>query len=144
MPQFGQTSFERLATCHPDLQMICKEVIEYYDFSVLEGARTTERQKQLFNEGKSKLDGVLKRSKHQVSSDQPLSMAIDIAPYPVSWDAGKKKARFYFLMGMVKATAIRLKERGVITHDVRFGLDWDSDGSFDDQSFDDCPHMELV
>ncbi len=56
----------------------------------------------------------------------------------------KDNARFYFLMGMVKITAKNLIRKGIITHDVRFGLDWDNDDIFTDQNFDDLPHFELT
>jgi len=37
-----------------------------------------------------------------------------------------------------------LYKMGEITHKVRFGLDWNRNMIFDDQSFDDMPHMELI
>ncbi len=144
MPEFGKKSLERLRTCHPDIQLICEEVILIYDFSVLEGSRTLERQNELFQEGKSKLDGIHNKSKHQVSYQQPYSMAVDIAPYPVKWEGNKAKARFYMLAGYMFATAEYLYSLGTITHKLRWGGDWDSDKNFEDQSFDDLPHMELV
>jgi len=144
MYNFGDKSKARLETCHPDIQLICKEVIKIYDFSVLEGHRTQETQARYFAEGKSTLDGVNKKSKHQSSP----SMAADIMPYKKGSNAfsghEKDDRRFYMLMGMVKAVAARLKEEGLITHDVRFGLDWDGDDTFRDQTFDDLPHFELV
>ncbi len=141
---FGEKSQARLDTCHPDIQLICKEVIKIYDFSVLEGHRTQETQQEYFRTGRSKLDGVTHKSKHQSSP----SMAVDIMPYKKGTNAfsGNEKddRRFYMLMGMVKAVAARLKAEGKITHDVRFGLDWDGDDTFRDQTFDDLPHFELI
>lgn len=142
--KFGKRSQARLDTCHPDIQAICNEVIKVYDFSVLEGHRTQETQARYFAEGRSKLDGVTRKSKHQSSP----SMAVDIMPYKKGSNAfsGNEKddRRFYMLMGMVKAIAARLKAEGKITHDVRFGLDWDGDDTFRDQTFDDLPHFELI
>ena len=142
--KFSNKSRQRLETCHPDIRAICNEVIKVYDFSVLEGHRTLETQQRYFKEGRSKLDGVTKKSKHQTSP----SMAVDIMPYKKGTNAfsGNEKddRRFYMLMGIVKAVAARLKEEGKITHDVRFGLDWDGDDTFRDQTFDDLPHFELV
>ena len=48
------------------------------------------------------------------------------------------------MQGMVKAIAKKLLEEGKITHDVRFGLDWNSNDLFEDQTFDDLPHFELI
>lgn len=47
-------------------------------------------------------------------------------------------------MGIFKAIAMRLKSEGNITYGVRFGLDWDGDDTYRDQTFDDLPHAELV
>jgi len=148
---FGKRSSNNLVTCHQDIQLILKEVIKYYDFSVISGIRTTEEQHALFKDGKSKLDGINKKSKHQgrLNDDGDIvSFAVDIMPYKKGSNAfsGNEKdlARFYFIMGLVKATAMRLLEEGVITHGIRFGLDWDGDDIYDDQNFDDLPHFELV
>lgn len=146
MYKFGERSKAQLATCHADIQAILNEVIKFYDFSVLEGIRTTERQQQLYAEGKTTLDGIHKLSKHQHPSG--ISHAVDIMPYKKGTNAfsGNEKddRRFYMLMGMVKAVAKILLAEGKITHEVRFGLDWDSDDTFRDQKFDDLPHFELV
>lgn len=146
MYKFGESSLERLKTCHKDIQLILNELIKFYDFSVLEGIRTTERQQMLFKEGKSKLDGVKQLSKHQ--GVKGVSMAVDILPYSKGEDAfsgmEKDNRRFYTMMGMVKAIAKKLLEQKKITHDVRFGLDWDGDDTYRDNTFDDLPHFELV
>ena len=164
MYSFGKTSLERYNTLHVDLQLILSELIHFYDVSILEGLRTVERQQALYAEGKSKLDGITKKSKHQgifeldengnVISDYVdengniVSLAVDIMPYKKGTNAFsgmmKDKMRFYFMMGMVKAIAKKLLLEGKITHEIRFGLDWDSDDVFSDQTFDDLPHMELV
>ncbi len=107
----------------------------------MEGSRTQETQMEYYAQGKSKLDGINKLSKHQVSEDQPLSMAVDIAPYKIDWN---DKNRFYFLAGIIKAVAAKLLEEGKITHAIRWGGDWDSDNNFKDQSFFDLPHFELI
>ena len=116
MPKFGETSRSRLDTCHPDLQRICERVIEVTDFSVLEGERTLEQQQKYFKEGKSKLDGVNQKSKHQ---SKP-SNAVDIAPYPIDFNEKEKaRARFYHLAGYMFMAAAQLKAEGVITHELR-------------------------
>lgn len=151
MYSFGSKSQERLNTCHKDIQAICNEVIKFYDFSIISGIRTLEEQQELFMLGKSKLDGVNQKSKHQGRPDESgniVSFAVDIMPWKKGTNAfsgdEKDDRRFYMLMGMVKAVAERLYEEGKITHGVRFGLDWDGDDTFKDQTFDDLPHLELV
>ena len=146
MYKFGRKSQSQLETCHTDIQLILNEVIKYYDFSILEGLRTAEKQNEYFKDGKSTLDGYNKLSKHQ-DRGEGVSMAVDIMPYKKGTNAFsgaiKDKNRFYYLMGMVRFASEQLFEEGVITHKVRFGLDWDKDDRFDDQSFDDLPHFEL-
>jgi len=141
MFKFGDASKKRLDTCHRDLQAICNEVIRYIDFSVLEGARSLETQQKYFRDGKTKIDGINKISKHQHFP----SMAVDIAPYPIDFRNGSKsKARFYFLAGMMYQASEDLYRKGLISHKLRWGGDWDGDKEFYDQSFDDLPHFELV
>lgn len=144
MYSFGSKSMERLDTCHEDIKAIMNEVIKVYDVSVLEGHRTQETQMQYYADGKSNLDGVTIKSKHQSFP----SMAIDIMPYKKGTNAfsGKESdnRRFYLMMGIVKAVATKLKEEGKISHNVRFGLDWDGDDTYSDQNFHDIPHFELV
>jgi peptidoglycan L-alanyl-D-glutamate endopeptidase CwlK len=136
MYKFGEKSQTRLLTLHPDLQKILSEAIKIYDFSIIEGHRTLEMQQSYYDRGFSKLDGVERKSKHQ---SYP-SMAVDIMPYKKGTNAfsGQEKdnRRFYFLMGIIKS----VKE---ITHKLRFGIDWDMDDIYTDQSFDDMPHIEL-
>lgn len=138
---FGRRSHSKKITCHKDLQLILDEAIKIYDLTILEGSRTQETQMEYYAQGKSKLDGVNKKSKHQVSDEQPLSMAVDIAPYPIDWN---DKNRFYFLAGIIKAVSAKLLEEGKITHVIRWGGDWDSDNNFKDQTFFDLPHFELI
>ena len=141
---FSRKSLDKLHECHKDIQAILKELIDIYDFSIIEGHRTLDTQQKYFKEGKSKLDGINKKSKHQSFP----SMAVDIMPYKKGTNAFSGNElddrRFYMMMGMVKAIADRLLKDGTITHKVRFGLDWDGDDTFKDQTFHDLPHFELV
>lgn len=143
MFKFSNSSLEKLSTCHEDIVLILNRLIRVYDFSIIEGTRSKETQMKYFAEGKSKLDGVKSLSKHQ---SYP-SMAVDIMPWADGTNAfsGKEldNRRFYMMMGMVKAIALQLKQEGLITHDVRFGLDWNSNNLFEDQTFHDLPHFEL-
>ena len=141
---FSEKSLANLKTCHEDIQKILVELIGMYDFSVIEGHRDKATQLKYYREGKSKLDGITKKSKHQSFP----SMAVDIMPYKKGTNAfsGKEldERRFYMMMGMVKAIADKLLIQGKISHRVRFGLDWDGDDTFADQTFHDLPHFELV
>jgi len=146
MYALSRRSLKELSTCHKDIQIILYELIKIYDFSILDGLRTTERQQALYRQGRSTKDGIKFLSKHQ--SCDNISMAVDIIPYKKGTNAfsGKEKddRRFYMMMGMVKAISERLLAEKTISHKVRFGLDWDGDYIFTDQNFDDLPHMELI
>ena len=138
-------SIKALSTTHEDMVKICNKVVEVMNFSALEGARTQATQQEYFRLGKSKLDGINKKSNHQIDEEQPLSLALDVAPYPIDFeDKSKARARFYMLAGHFFQVAHDLYEAGEISHKLRWGGDWDGDKFFDDQSFDDLPHFELT
>lgn len=126
MPKFSKVSASKLATCHPDLQKIFNEVIQAADCTIICGARTLEEQKKVFADGFSKIDGINKKSKHQISAEQPLSLAVDVLPYPIKWNDRKGHEEFARL---VKAIAQR---HGI---KIAWGGDW--------KSFKDRPHYEL-
>lgn len=128
MPKFSEQSIIKLNTVDPKLATIINEAIKIYDFTVLEGHRDAYSQNKAFEEGRSKLQ--YPESKHNKSP----SLAIDIAPYPVDWNDLK---RFYYLAGVVKALGL---VHGI---NIRWGGDWDGDGDFKDQTFNDLVHFEL-
>lgn len=138
-PQFklGATSLARLKGVHPDLVKVVKRTIELtpIDFTVLEGLRTKERQKQLVAKGASKT----MNSRHLTGD------AVDIAPLvdgKVTWDW-----KYYF--PVAEAMRQAAKELNVR---VKWGANWkflnDSShklGPADmSKSFPDGPHFELT
>ena len=136
MPRFSASSQEALDTCHPALRRLCERVIQDYDFTVLEGHRGKERQNKLVEKGRSQVRWP--NSKH----NREPSMAVDVAPYPVNWDA---RSRFYELAGHMQQAFADLQREGKIASrwSLRWGGDWDGDDRHDDQRFDDLPHFEL-
>ena len=144
--KFGNSSKEKLSTCHKDLKIIMETAlaISKVDFGISEGHRSVERQKQLFDEGKSKIDGITKKGMH---NHEP-SLAVDIYTYHPDLETRRKiaydKSHLAYIAGLVDAVADRLFGLGFTTHKIRWGGNWDSDGVIDfDQSFDDFPHFEL-
>ncbi len=129
MPTFSAESRRQLATCDQRLQFILQDVIQFVDFKVLEGHRNKEAQEAAFARGATK-----KHWPEGLHNSLP-SRAVDIAPYPVDW---KDTHRFAFLMGMVSYAA---KSRGI---KVRFGMDWNQNGTILDEKFVDMPHVELA
>lgn len=134
MPSFSSKSKERLMTCEDRLQKIMFDAIAVMDFTILEGHRTVQRQKELLEKGVTKVEF----SNHNYTP----SKAIDIAPWPIpdNWGEGNSKemAKFYFLAGVIFGIADKYNIK------LRWGGDWDSDEDFDDQTFDDLVHFELV
>ena len=128
MPTFSSRSNAILSTCHPELQILFKEVVKEYDCSVLCGFRGEADQDKAFDEGKSK-------AKYPWSKHNKLpSIAVDVVPYPIDWEDMR---RFYHFIGYVMSIANRLGLK------VRSGGDWDGDFNFKDQNFHDLPHWEL-
>jgi len=116
----GARSLGRLEGVHPDLVRIVKTAasISDLDFTVLEGLRTVERQKELVKQGASKT----MKSRHLTGH------AVDLAPMiggKVSWDW----PLYHRLAKIVKAAA------AVERLPLQWGGDW--------RTFKDGPHWEL-
>lgn len=95
--------------------------ISKVDFVVVEGLRSTERQKKLYREKKSKCDGVTNISKHQKGK------AIDV--YYVGWKNSDSPddERWKKLIETFKLAGKNLNLK------LNFGYDWNWDN----------PHIEL-
>lgn len=138
---FGKTSSKKLKTCHQDLVAIFSLAIKRsaIDFGIAEGYRSPEKQNEYFREGKSKIDGINKKGKHNYSP----SLAVDFYAYyngKAHWDLPS----LCYIGGVVESCARELYEIGEISHLIRWGANWDRDGVIlTDQSFDDAPHVEL-
>lgn len=144
MNRYSESSRRQLATCHPDLRLVMATVLPEFDHKVIEGHRPTERQKELYAQGRTEpgeiithVDGVTKKSRHQSYPSE----AVDVMPWPMDWG---DRERMTFFAGVVLGTAARLLADGKITHRIRWGGDWDRDTEVKDNSFDDLPHFELV
>ena len=123
----SERSKERLLNVHPDLVRVVERAIKItdIDFSVLEGDRTEERQKQLFNAGASKT--LLSR---HISKNQECgyACAVDLGAYisgEIRWD-----------WPLYSQIAKAMKEAAQI-EDVK--LEWGGDWV----SFKDGPHFQL-
>ena len=147
MYKLGKGSLKKLESVHHDLVKIIKLAITRtpVDFGISEGHRTLERQKELYDQGKSKIDGINKKGKHNYSP----SLAIDLYAYHPDIEVRKKLAydvpTLCLISGVIISCADELKAKGDIKHSIRWGGNWDNDGVIlYDQSFDDLPHFELV
>jgi peptidoglycan L-alanyl-D-glutamate endopeptidase CwlK len=116
--KLGTRSLQNLSGVHPDLVAVVKRAIQIteVDFSVLEGVRNINRQRELLKAGKSKT----------LNSRHLTGHAVDIAPWPIDWNDLK---RFEQVSEAMKAAAEELDV------DVEWGGDW--------RTFYDGPHYQL-
>lgn len=128
MSKFSKRSLENLKTCHPDLIKIAEEAIKIVDFTVVEGHRSKEKQKENLKKGVTKT----LNSKH---CEFP-SRAFDFIPYPFkNWNDTEGFNR-------VGETILECaKKLGI---NVRRGADWNMNGKTSDEKFYDGPHIELM
>ncbi|WP_029085738.1 M15 family metallopeptidase [Brevundimonas aveniformis] len=130
----------RLQGVHPDLIRVVERAIQLsrQDFTVLEGVRTPERQKQLYAQGRTKPGRKVTwtlNSRHFVNPMTGYGHAVDLAPFPIDWsDLTKFDA-------ISRAMFDAAKELGIA---IRWGADWDRDGQPRERGETDSPHFELA
>lgn len=148
MYHFGQNSLDKLSTCHIDIQTIMKLAIKRtrIDFGITYGNRSITFQKELFDAGKSQLDGITKKSKHNFLP----SLAVDIHIWHPDKEIRNKlvedKPSLAYVAGVVVSCSNELLEQNkIITGGIRWGGNWDRDGIILlDQKFWDMYHFELI
>ena len=131
MYKFGKRSRERLKGVDAKLVNVLNELIKMMDVTVIEGLRSAERQKELLAKGATKV----KYSKHMEGK------AVDIAPYPIDWNA---RDDFHYLGGFMLGTAASMGIK------IRWGGEWNASSLYKgqrttkDNSFDDLVHFEIL
>lgn len=136
---YGANSRAKLLTCDPKLQAIASRALELspVDIAIVYGWRSKEEQNKLVKEGKSKTPWPT--SKHNtLNAEGPCSRALDFAPIARGQYQWGDTHMFAVVAGCMFAAA---RERGVT---IRWGGDWDMDGTTTDQTFMDWGHIELV
>ena len=116
--ELGNRSKQSLSGVHPDLVAVVKLAITIteQDFTVIEGIRNINRQRELFKAGKS----TTMNSRHITGH------AVDMVPWPVDWN---DLERFEVMADAMKQAAEELDIP------IVWGGDW--------KSFYDAPHFEL-
>lgn len=114
----GKRSLQSLSGVHPDMVAVVKRAIEItdQDFTVIEGIRNINRQRELYKAGKS----TTMNSRHITGH------AVDMVPWPVDWN---DLERFEVMSEAMKTAAEELDIP------IVWGGDW--------KSFYDAPHFEL-
>ena len=116
--KLGTRSLQNLSGVHPDLVAVVKIAISIteQDFTVIEGIRNINRQRELVKAGKS----TTMNSRHITGH------AVDMVPWPVDWN---DLERFEVVSEAMKTAAEELDIP------IVWGGDW--------KSFYDAPHFEL-
>ena len=116
--KLGKRSLQSLSGVHPDMVAVVKRAIEIteQDFTVIEGIRNINRQRELVKAGKS----TTMNSRHITGH------AVDMVPWPVDWE---DLERFEVMSEAMKTAAEELDIP------IKWGGDW--------KSFYDAPHFEL-
>lgn len=127
--KLGARSLKNLRGVHPDLVRIVKRALKICpcDFTVIEGCRTLERQKQLLASGATRT----LRSRHLTGH------AVDIVPWingTVDWS---DHSNFAIVGHSMRVAAM----------DLKIPLVWGAGkmyGGFWSNSFNDMPHFQLT
>lgn len=123
MFKFSQRSLDKLQGVHPDLVAVTKLAIQYseVDFSITEGVRTLEKQKQNYANGKSK---TINGSKHLPQKDG-FSHAVDTMALVRNYEGRLESTwdfdEYYKIAEAFKRAA---KELGI---QIRWGGGWSCD-----------------
>ncbi|MDR1494427.1 MAG: hypothetical protein LBI29_00110 [Rickettsiales bacterium] len=126
---FGAKSEQILTSVIPELDLLAHKVISLspVDFAVVEGLRTTKRQKMLYNSGKSKT----------LNSKHCEGKALDIVPWLDNDCDYEAVSDCCFLVGLFYGVA---KTLGL---DLRVGALWDGN-SIKNNRFVDVWHIETL
>lgn len=137
MANFSNRSLGNLKGVHPRLVTLLTEAIKNtpIDFTIVEGVRTTQRQQELYAQGRTKpgtivtnVDGIKRKSNHQPKADG-YGYAVDLYPFlsgKVDVNAAKE---LKVIAAHIKVIATQLKIK------ITWGGDWKSPY--------DPPHFEL-
>lgn len=160
MFKLSKKSIAQYETLHPDLRIIIDEVLKCssIDFTISEGYRSVEKQFEYYQKGRKKvnnewivedrskvvtyLDGYTSKSKHNVNP----AMAFDFYIYV----PGKPELKYdiYHIIAvghLFAAMGQKLYNEGKISHQVRWGGDFNQDGEImEPDVFSDTPHIELI
>lgn len=143
MYNFARSSIKMMEDAHEDLKIICYEVkkISKIDFDISCVFRSSSEQNKKFKQGKSKIDGIINKGKH----NKKPSEAADIYCYKDHQSkASYTVHQMAYIAGLFDAVAYYLYNSSKISHLIRWGGNWDQDGIIiTDQDFDDLPHFEL-
>ena len=139
--KFGTGSRAKLLTCNIWLEKLAERALSLspVDFTIVHGYRGQALQDSLQTGGSS--TKTFPNSKHNVwdaGNNEPSSEALDFGPWlggTIPWD---DTHLFCVIAGCFFAAAAELAIK------IRWGGDWDMDGSTMDQTLMDFGHIEIL
>lgn len=131
MSNWSDNSLQVRASLDPRLKVMVDELLTYMDVSLICGHRTPQQQAAYFAAGTSKVEWP--NSKHNMYP----SLAVDMQPYPYPDNENDLRAALGYMAGLCWMIA----EREGFS--IRWGGDWNRNGSVTDNGFDDLFHLEI-
>lgn len=134
MRNWGENSQAEYDTLDARLQKVMDRILqEVADISLLKGHRGQKEQNEAFYGDPQRSKLPWPKGKHNRNP----SIAVDFQPYPRPESTGKLKTSLAYIAG----AAVQIgRQEGLV---IRWGGDWDRDGSLIDQNFDDLFHLEI-
>jgi len=137
MFSFGSKSRDKLSDVDSIMLELCERALKEsdIDFSIIEGFRTKEQQKALYDQGLTELDGYMSLSAHQ------MGYAVDILPYVRDengsmldcWNYNNPKVR----LAWFEVYRAFLREARLMSLTLELGLTYNINGVID------YPHIEI-
>lgn len=157
---FSAHSIAQRATLHKHLQELFDRLLEVHDFRIEEGARTAQRQQDLFDQKATQqqgfVGGVAQVFNHMIREDGS-AWAADIYPYINGRKINVRgvgiipadTAKFARFLGILEGLAFDyFRGLTAMTNEkwgLTLGINWDRDAEIlTDQQFQDWPHVQLV
>lgn len=131
--KLGKTSLARLKGVDECLVKVVMRAIEIseVDFTILEGLRSLERQRELYAQGRTTPGKIVTWT---MNSRHVEGKAVDLVPSPVDWNDLEK-------FNKIKDAMFQAARE--IDVNLRWGADWDGDGKYREKGEYDSPHFEV-
>ena len=126
--KFSKRSQSNLNSCNEQLIKLCHDVIQFIDFTIIEGYRSKHKQYVLYANKKTQLDGINHISNHNYLP----SLAVDVIPYEKNhnpFDGSEKSELMFYRL---------YRQFFISSQKLNIPINW---GGF--WSFKDYPHIEL-
>ncbi len=137
--QLGSRSETNLIGVHYELVNVVKLalLISEVDFSVIEGLRTIERQRELFAKGRSAPGRIVTWTMKSKHID---GLAVDLLPI----NPATGKGDWNFAAGFKEISSAMFAAAERLDVAIRWGSDWNRNGIAGEKGEIDSPHFELI